>query len=256
MGFLKKIVQSKFFERFKRKLELLTGFHFRLKKLSASASPDLRTVKILNSFDFNLVLDIGANSGQFAESLIDYGFTGEIISFEPTSFAYSQLLKRAEKYNNWNIADKCAIGSKKGELAINISKNTVFNSIKTIKSDYADYNNDAQIVGVETVTVETLDDLNGKLFNVSNKTFLKIDTQGFEKEVLAGATNVLAKVGGVKLEVPLQAIYNDVSLQLKEIINFFDDKGFLCVSINEVAVNNENGLVNEVDAIFLKNNIL
>jgi FkbM family methyltransferase len=256
MGILSSVIKSKFVERAKRLLLIKSGVFLKLKKLSASASPDYRTVKILESFGFDLVLDIGANTGQFAESLLDFGYGGAIVSFEPTNEAYKELKGRASKYKNWKIADKCAIGREKGNLTINISKNTVFNSIKTIKTDYAAYNEDSQIIGTETVNVETLDDLNGKVFNASNKTLLKIDTQGFEKEVLAGAEKVLSIVGAVKLEVPLLAIYDDVTLNLKEIINFFDERNFTCISLNEVAVNNASGVVNEVDAIFVRKAML
>ena len=73
--------------RLKRKLSILTGMHLKFKRLSTWNSEDLRTTQILNTFKFDKVLDIGANKGQFSEPLFDYGYTGRIVSFEPTSEA-------------------------------------------------------------------------------------------------------------------------------------------------------------------------
>lgn len=252
MGLITKIIQSKAFERTKRKLELTSGFHFSLKKLSASSSPDLRTVKILQHHNFDVVIDVGANTGQFAESLLDFGFKGQIVSFEPTSDAYKELSKRAQKYPNWDIEEQMAIGNDSGTITINISKNTVFNSIKKIDTEYATYNNDAQIIGSEEVPIKTLNSFKEKYFNGSKKVLLKIDTQGFEKEVLEGASEIIEQVDGIKIEVPLQPIYDDVKLTFKEMINTFYDLGFTCVSLDEVAVNKTSGYVHEMDAIFVR----
>ena len=256
MGLLKGILNSKLVERVKRKSVLITGIHIKLKRLSSSASEEYRTVKILNTFGFNKVLDVGANTGQFAESLIDFGFKGEILSFEPTSQAYDQLLERASKYKNWKVAEKCAIGNMNGNIDMNVSKDTVFNSIKNISSDYSSYNSDSAIISKENVPIYTLDSLQNKYFNKEENIFLKIDTQGFEKEVLEGSTEILGFVKGVKIEISLQPIYDEVFWDINDMLNFFKEKGFTCVSLSEVAVNNETGIVHEIDGIFINKELL
>jgi len=252
MGIIQKLSTLNEIEKFKRKLELISGIHIKMKRLSPSSSEELRTVKILNTFQFNKVLDIGANTGQFAESLIDFGFKGKIVSFEPTSKAYHKLVKRASKYKNWNIAEKCAVGDFIGNTDINVSKHSVYSSIKKISPAYSSYKNDSDIIHTETVQIYTLDSLQNKYFNKTENIFLKIDTQGFEKEVLQGAKELLNYVNGIKIEVPLQPIYNCVSWEIAEIVHFFKEKKFKCISLNEVAVNNITGIVHEVDAIFIR----
>ncbi len=256
MGIITKVVNSKALERIKRKTALITGIHLKLKRLSPSASEDYRTVKILNTFGFDKVLDVGANTGQFAESLIDFGFKGEIISFEPTSYVYSKLVNRASKYNNWKVAERCAIGNFNGVTNINVSKNSLFSSIKNISSEYLSYNADANVINKEEVQVFTIDSLQNRYFNKKENVFLKIDTQGFEKEVLEGANESLKYIKGVKIEIPLQPIYNDVVMDNSEMFNFLKEKGFQCVSLSEVAVNNETGIVHEVDGVFIKQSLL
>lgn len=256
MGLIEKTLNSKLVERVKRKFVLITRIHMKLKRLSPSSSEDFRTVKILNTFNFDKVLDVGANTGQFSESLIDFGFKGEIVSFEPTTVAYDKLTKRVSKYKNWNIAEKCAIGDIDGSIDINISKNSLFSSIKRISTEYSSYNSDSSIIDKENVQVYKLDSLQNKYFNKNENIFLKIDTQGFEKEVLKGATELLKYAKGIKIEIPLQPIYDDVSWSNVEIFNFFKEKRFECISLNEVAVNNETGIVHEIDGIFINQELL
>jgi FkbM family methyltransferase len=234
----------------------MSGIHLKLKRLSPSASEDFRTVKILNTFHFNKVLDIGANTGQFAESLIDFGFKGEIISFEPTMRAYNELKRRAKRHKNWKVNEKCAIGDFDGNIEINVSRNSLFSSIKKIRDDYSAYNMDSHVISKENVDIHTLDYFQNKCFNPSENIFLKIDTQGFEQEVLKGASEVLNYVNGIKIEIPLQPIYDGVKWEIAEIMNYFKERNFKCISINEVAVNNVTGIVHEVDAIFIREELL
>ncbi len=252
MSILKNIINSKFIERSKRKLALTTKIHLRLKKLSPSASEDYRMVKILQTFGFTKVIDVGANTGQFAESLIDFGYKGKIISFEPVPGAFSILEKRVQKYKNWEIAERCAVGNFNGHIDINVSENSLFSSIKKIRDDYAEYNKPAKSEYIENVKIITLDSVISEYLSEEDKTFLKIDTQGFEKEVLEGAEKFIKKVHGVKIEIPLMPIYQDVKWEAQDIINYFYENGFQCLSLQPVAVNNKTGVVHEVDGIFVR----
>ncbi len=253
---LKKIVGSKIVERSKRKFIAKTGVFFSLKKLSASTSDDLALVKVLNTFEFDKVLDVGANIGQFAESLIDFGYKGKIISFEPTSVVYPTLLKKAEKFKNWQIADKMAIGNEDGEIEMNISADPLFNSIKEIQDDYTNYHAASGKSGTEKVRLAKIDSIWDEYVQPSERVFLKIDTQGFEKEVLEGAANSLDNVSGIKIEMPLQPIYKNVEWDIFDLMNFFKSKGFACVGVSKVAVNQQSGIVHEVDGVFIKENLL
>ena len=82
--------------------------------------------------------------------------------------------------------------------------------------------------------------------------FLKIDTQGYEEEVLKGVD--LKYISGIKIEIPLNPIYNNINFQFNDIINYLSD--FKLISLHEVAVDNKTGLVYEMDGIFIKNDLL
>ena len=60
-------------------------------KLSFYDKSKPRYIKVIDSLGINVIFDIGANSGQFALEVLQNGFRGKIISFEPTSKIYEKL---------------------------------------------------------------------------------------------------------------------------------------------------------------------
>lgn len=254
MRIVRKIINSKFTERFKRQLALKTGVYFRIKKINPTVSEFMRVAKLLNHYKITKVLDVGANTGQFAESLIDFGYKKSIVSFEPVESARIQLLKRASNYSNWELAEKTAIGNFKGTVEINVSDETVYSSIKEIKSEYTKHTSVARTVHKETVPINKLDDLS-TYYSEKDILFLKVDTQGFEKEVLEGAENLLKQVRGIMLEVPLSVekeIYSGVEWDFKKYFEFLSEKGFQLVSVDPVSTNYQTGFVHEVDCVYMR----
>lgn len=255
MKLLRSIINTKPVERAKRFLALNTGIYCRVKVLSPSVSEFMRTSLLLNHFGITKVIDIGANTGQFAESIIDFGYKGEIVSFEPVLSAHNAITKRAHKYGKWTLAERCAIGNFNGKVEINVSNETQFSSIKDIKTDFVSKVETATVASKEEVNIFTIDSLKDKYYSLDEVIFLKVDTQGFEKEVLGGATELLKHVKGVKLEVPLDKsneIYNDIEWDLKDYINFFDERGFKLYSIEQLGADKKTGIVHEADIVFFK----
>ena len=71
----------------------------------------------------DVVLDVGANSGQFARQMRGEGYAGRIISFEPLSTAYEQLAAAATGEPSWEI-HQCALGNTVGTAKLNIAGNS------------------------------------------------------------------------------------------------------------------------------------
>lgn len=255
MKLTRRILNSKFAERFRRQLALKTGIYCRIKVLAPSVSDFLRTAKLLNHYGVTKVLDIGANTGQFAESLIDFGYKGKIISFEPVKSAYDILCSRAKKYSNWEVASRRAIGNYDGEVNINVSDDTQFSSIKSIKEEFLQNTGAAKVITQELVQISKVDSLKGEFYNDDEIVFLKIDTQGFEKEVIEGATELIKTVKGIKIEIPLVndlEIYENVDWDIKYYFDLFYSLGFKPVSIDALGANRQTGFVNEVDCVFMR----
>ena len=256
MLLINRILNSSKLKRLKRKLALSTGFYLKPRRFSPLSSENYRTAKILKTLQIDNVLDVGANTGQFAESLLDYGYAGRIVSFEPTSLARTILIKNAEGSKNWEVAHKFALGNHSGNLNIYLSQDSQFNSAKQIDQRFTAHFKESAVMDTEEVELRTLDSLIGEYYETDTNIFLKIDTQGFEKEVLEGATELIKHVKGVKIEVPLQFIYKNVDWGLTQIVSFFDERGFACASISEISANKKSGFVQEVDAIFVKKEAL
>jgi FkbM family methyltransferase len=253
MAVVEKILNSKAMERTRRFLGMKSGVYFKLKRFSASTSTELRTQKLLEHFKIDCVLDVGGNTGQFAESLLDFGFTGKVVSFEPVSSAYAVLEKRSQKHDKWTIAERSAIGSEAGEVEIHISDNTVFSSILDIKSSYVDKKPGSRVKSSEMVPIYRLDDVVGKYADMqSERILLKIDTQGFEKHVLDGCPELLKHVQGIKIEIPLYPIYEGVDFNFYEILDFLKERGFHPYSFNNEGVDHKIGRVNTIDGVFFR----
>ncbi|MGB5942539.1 MAG: FkbM family methyltransferase [Leeuwenhoekiella sp.] len=239
-----------------RKLAQITGFYIKPRRFTPLSSENYRTVKILETLNINKVLDVGANEGQFAISLIDYGYTKGIVSFEPASLSHNVLREKAVKFDSWQIADRTALGDREGSIKLNISQDSQFNSIKKIRPNFTEQFKQSKVEGQEEVSITKLDSLKDKYYDDSENIFLKIDTQGFEKEILTGATDLLKKALAIKIEIPLHFIYNEVDWGIVEIFNFFDQNGFGCGSLSEISASKWSGLVQEVDGIFIRKELI
>lgn len=253
MEWMDKILNAKWLERAKRRIGLATGLHLRLKRFTASASEPLRTARLLQSHGIDFVIDIGANTGQFAESLYDFGYQGYCVSFEPISAVHAGLVERAKSYPKWTVAERCVIGERDGEVAFNVTEDTVFSSVLPIKTEFVDQVGRSQIVHQEIVPMYRLDSILSRYRpDEASRILLKIDTQGYEKQVLAGAEETLATVKGIKIEMPLYPIYEHSQFNFYEIVDFVRARDFQPYSFHVEGVDLQTGRVNTIDGLFFR----
>jgi FkbM family methyltransferase len=185
----------------------------------------VRTPSMLSFLEFHrvdLVLDVGGNIGQYGRDLRDRGYTGRIWSFEPVQAVFDKLQAGARGDDRWQVT-RSAVGATPGQATINVSEATVFSSIKSANKTARDFDSRVASVEKQVVPVATLNDLTKD--ETARHIFLKIDTQGFEKEVLDGASILLPKLVGIQLEVPVQNLYDDV-WSFPECIDHMDRLGF------------------------------
>lgn len=215
--------------------------------------PDL--VDFLALYQVDAVFDIGANVGMSGESLRYSGYNKKIISFEPIQFLYNKLLIKTKKDNNW-IAENFGLGDKNEKLYINVSAGTaVSNSIFEMTDVLKESAPDQLFYRKEEIEIKRLDDIIDKYASVSDRLFLKIDVQGYEKNVLSGAEKSLEKVVGIKLEMSLKRQYEGESL-FDEMLDYLIKKGFTLVRIDNGWSHPVTGELYQVDGIFFKVNYL
>ncbi len=230
---------------------LLNSLGFELKRYSPASCFELQTALCLKHLDCDLVLDVGANKGQFALELRNAGYKNRILSFEPLSEAHKVLTQASEKDPLWDVFDRGAIGNQDGTIEINVSANSVSSSILDILPAHVESASQSRYVTQETVAIRRLDSLANEIIRPEETVFLKIDTQGFEKEVLAGASALLKNISGVLCEMSMQPLYDGQALW-EDIIAEFKAKGFDLWAVQPGFTNPENGRTLQFDGIFVR----
>lgn len=152
------------------------------------------------------VLDIGANVGQYGALLRAAGFPGRIISVEPLADALVQLHRRSRGDDLWEVVASAA-GSAVSETEINVSANSYSSSLRPMARTHLEAAPDSQVIGSQRVQVTTVAELVASRAIDPTRTLLKVDTQGFEGEVLAGAGALLGDFAGIQLEVSIVELY-------------------------------------------------
>ncbi len=211
------------------------------------------TVQLLRSQKIDLVLDIGANEGQYAMELLKKGYKKEIISFEPLSPAYQKLWLLSRKFPNWKVYKKCAIGEKNGEIKINVSYNSLSSSILPILESSTGREPLTGYKGIEKVKMYKLESVWEEVVGKNNKKniFLKMDVQGYEENVLKGALKILQNIRGIQLECSLVKLYEGEKL-FEEMIEIIEGHGFKMYDIHPAFRDSQTGRLLQVDCTFFR----
>jgi FkbM family methyltransferase len=219
-------------------------------------SPLLTAQKlILEKNDFNIVLDIGANEGFYARELWNLGYRQKIISFEPILPAYRELLKYISKKNTVNhLAVNCALGEYDGQAEINISENSVSSSLLEATSMLDEVAPAAHYVKKQITPIYKLDTLFKKYCDPGKDiVFMKMDAQGYERNILKGAQNSLPFIKGIQLEVSIVELYQG-ELLLDEMLPLVKSHGYDLHLLIPGFIEPASGRLLQVDCIFLKTN--
>jgi FkbM family methyltransferase len=182
-------------------------------------------VVVLERFEISAVLDVGANAGQYGGTLREWGYAGRIVSFEPLAEAHRRLERRAAVDPAWLVAPRMAIGDRDGEVEIEVSAESDMSSLLPQTELLRRISPSSRVVGRETVPIRRLDDLADDYVMADDRVFLKIDTQGFEAQVLAGARRLLPELRGVQLEMSLVRCYEG-ERDFRDLIDDLADAGF------------------------------
>jgi len=199
----------------------------------------------------NLVLDIGANSGQYAMSLRRFGYKNQIVSFEPLNKCYQELLSNSAKDKLWSVYEKCALGSANKEKKINISENLVSSSIKKIKKCHLNLEPKSRIIGKENINIKKLDSIGIIKKNKKKNILLKIDTQGYEYEVLRGSNLSLKYIKAIQIELSLKTLYDNQPNWLN-LLKYLENKKFKVFGFLEGFKNKKTDELMQLDCMLFK----
>jgi FkbM family methyltransferase len=208
--------------------------------------------KLLRLTGADVVLDVGANVGHFGDLLLDLGFKGTLISFEAIPDVHERLVQHAnDRSRSWLVAPCAALGSRRGQIAINISANSVSSSILPMRQTHIDSAPQSQYVSRQIVNIERLDELAVQYIRPTATLFIKVDTQGYELEVLKGATGLWQRTVALQLELSLVPLY-DHAPTFMDMIAFMGSMGFELFGIVPVFRDQQSGRMLQVDGFFVR----
>ncbi|OBH46322.1 FkbM family methyltransferase [Mycobacterium intracellulare] len=209
-------------------------------------------VKQLESLNVNVVFDIGSNTGQYAAGLRKAGYQGRMISFEPLSQPFATLERRASKDPLWDCR-RHALGDTDGTVSVNIAGNAAqSSSVLPMLKSHQDAFPPANYVGTEDVAVYRLDSVASEILRPTDVTFLKIDVQGFEKQVLAGSETTLANsCVGMQLELSFLPLYEG-SMLIPEALEWAYSMGFTLTGLLPCFIDPRDGRMLQADGVFLR----
>lgn len=216
----------------------------------------LRLRTLLEKYQIDVVLDVGANRGQFASELRRMGYKGKIVSFEPISTAFAVLQETAQNDPNWQV-HKLALGSQNTEQKIYIADMSVFTSF--LKSnDWCEQQFGKSSVGSteETVTVRRLDEMLHETVSNLDKAriYLKMDTQGYDLEVFKGLGGKYDRIFALQSEMSVIAIYQGMP-HLTDSLSFFEAAGFELAGMYPVTQEKSTLAAIEFDCMMVKSQI-
>ncbi|MCW2797016.1 FkbM family methyltransferase [Nocardioides sp.] len=217
--------------------------------LAVQRHPAWRRQTALAEHGIDVVLDVGAARGGFARELRDFGYQGRIVSFEPLAAAYADLRAAAAGDPDWTCANT-ALGSTAGRQKINIASNSDSSSLLPMEAEHRSAAPHVDYVGQEEIAVARLDDVAPEHLPSGSRTFLKIDTQGFEREVLAGGPRTLESCVGLQLELSFVPLYSGGML-VDEAISFAYDHGFRMATFSQ-GFTSPRGAMLQADGVFFR----
>jgi len=210
-----------------------------------------KRARFLKELAVNVVLDVGANRGQYAQQLRRHGYDGRIVSFEPLAGPFQVLKDYAARTQNqecWHVA----LSSIGGSACINVSENLVSSSLLEVRDECVRACPSSMRVGAEAVEICCLDSIRGRILQPSERVHLKLDTQGSEKDVLIGARETLGQVVSVEIEMSLVPLYEGQAL-LPEMFEFLQTRNYTCVWLERGFTDKASGHILQMDGLFLRN---
>lgn len=232
--------------------KVLQNFGYDLVRLPYPGSLGRHLQEILRSSDINLICDVGARYGEYSGELRDVGYQGWIASFEPVSENFSMITENRRGDNRWK-GFNMALGSESAKLEINVTAGSAMSSFHK-PNEYAkrEFTEDSVITRTEEVAVRTLDSMLPELKKLvpDPRIYLKLDTQGFDLEVLKGAESVLPHVHALQSEVSIKPIYENMP-PYAEAIAVYQGHGFELAGLYPVHAD-KRGAVIEFDCVMTR----
>lgn len=209
-----------------------------------------RALRAILSTQPDVILDVGANDGGFARMARAFGYEGDIVSFEPGEQAQRRLAGSAAGDSRWFV-ECIAIGSQNTDQALNIAANEgASSSFLPMLPAHTSAAPNSAYVGREVVPVRRLDDWHAQHGRQWDRLALKVDTQGFERQVLDGAQGILANIVAIQIELSLAPLYAG-AWDWDQALGWLSSNGFTMAAVVPGFYDEEAGRMLQFDGVFI-----
>jgi FkbM family methyltransferase len=231
--------------------QALRHLGFELRRYSIQTSAGAQLDRLVAYLGIDLVLDVGSNIGQYAHELRSHGYRGRIVSFEPSEAAHADLTRAARGDDGWSVAPRMALGSTSGEATLHVAGNSLSSSVLRMLPEHERAAPGSKVVRTERVPLHRLDEVAVPYLAQSKAALLKIDTQGYEAQVLAGSEGILDRVLAIQLELSLVPLYEGQPLfdAMRERLNGL---GFALFALFPGYVHEVTGSTLQIDGFFVR----
>lgn len=188
---------------------------------------------LLKELRADVVFDVGANLGQFAERLRHEGYEGRIVSFEPLPEFVEQLREKAADDPDWKVFG-CALGNEDGTAEIHLTPGRLSSMLPASEfgKGWADT---LQETSTQEIRIRRLADVWDEALEglTDPRPFLKMDTQGYDVECFRGAGARVEELVGLQSEVAMVPIYDGMPRLIEQLATY-EDAGFETTGIYTV----------------------
>lgn len=230
-----------------RRLVRRAGFD--VKRFAPLENPHLRRQGVLESHGVDLVIDGGANVGQYAARLREYGYRGRIVSLEPGRAAFARLQGAAAGDPLWSVRRQ-GLGAEAGEAELAVTENSVSSSLLDA-GPAMDAVPGGRVVAREPVEVVTLAEVLEGEGAADARCLVKLDVQGAERAALEGAGDRLGECALLEIEAALAPMYAGQADAL-ELLVWLRGRGFELVGVAPNTLDPRSGHALEVDALLAR----
>ena len=208
--------------------------------------------------DITLLIDIGANLGEFSRSFRRLFHRSHIVAFEPASDAF-EVMKYSFKEHKNVFVENIGISDISGEKEMYVPKDNKLSGFAAYTDNLNTWRK-MDIGNLQTVNVSTLDSYESTIEKMKNtasvdKVVVKIDVQGHELNVLNGGGTVLRKADMVLCECTFAPVYKGLEPSFSRVCSILYEHGLRPIIFQDYGYQASNYAM-ERDVLFVKPHLL
>jgi len=211
----------------------------------------LHLAHVFERFKIATVVDVGARYGEFGRFLRSNGYRGRIVSFEPVGSNFDVLNAVVAADSKW-AAHQLALSDSSGVRIINVARQSSASSfLAPSPASIKNFGAESEVSYTEEVSTRTLMDVwSDTVGSPATECFLKIDTQGWDLNVLRGAGTIVDSLPALQIEATFQPLYEGVPTFVDS-MNSVLDRGFRVSGLFPVVLDRDMAVI-DLDCVFIR----